>query len=380
MKPYFRRWWGGFTLVTVLASGCGEKADPSKSPTLGAPRRERVQFPVEVQPVETRAVEYTLAAVGTLEAFEQILVTSRVSGVVEKVRFQEGDFVTPETVLVEIEPERFELAVLSARAQLQKAEAALAEAQAGLERRLRLNQTNPDVVRAEEVDAWRARVAVAKADLAERRAALELAELNARDARPRPPASGIIQSRSVETGRYVQPGTVIATLVQLEPLQLRFRVPERDASGLRVGQIVRFRVPGRSNAAYEARIQLVAASADPQDRMVAVTARVVSSRDPALRPGAFVEVEAPVGGRAASPVIPQTAIRPSERGFLAYVVEEGIARERSLELGLRTADGQVEVRSGLEAGELLVVRGAEALRDGASVRVVNEPSERSRKG
>jgi multidrug efflux system membrane fusion protein len=68
-------------------------------------------------------------------------------------------------------------------------------------------------------------------------------------------------------------------------------------------------------------------------------------------------------------VIPQTAVRPSERGFLAYVVEGDVAKSRVLTLGLRTANGQVEVRGGLRPGELLVVRGAEALYEGAPVRV-----------
>jgi multidrug efflux pump subunit AcrA (membrane-fusion protein) len=81
----------------------------------------------------------------------------------------------------------------------------------------------------------------------------------------------------------------------------------------------------------------------------------------------------PIGRGASAPVIPQTAIRPSERGFLAFVVEDGVARERVLTLGLRTADGRVEVRDGLAAGETLVVRGAEALADGAAVVVEARP-------
>ena len=85
-----------------------------------------------------------------------------------------------------------------------------------------------------------------------------------------------------------------------------------------------------------------------------------------IRPGAFAEVTIPVG-QVSSPVVPQTAIRPSERGFLAYVVVGDAAEERVLELGLRTADGQVEVKKGLAVGEELVVRGAEALRTGAKI-------------
>jgi multidrug efflux system membrane fusion protein len=103
--------------------------------------------------------------------------------------------------------------------------------------------------------------------------------------------------------------------------------------------------------------------------MVDVTAEIRQPSD-RLRPGAFAEVTVPVGAAENAPVIPQTAVRPSERGFLAFVVERGLARERVLELGLRTPEGLVEVRSGLAPAESLVVRGAEALADGARVRVV----------
>ena len=81
------------------------------------------------------------------------------------------------------------------------------------------------------------------------------------------------------------------------------------------------------------------------------------------------QVTVPVGSTVEAPVIPQVAIRPSERGFLAFVVEGDVAHERELQLGLSTADGRVEVKSGVKVGEKLVVRGAEALRDGAKVRV-----------
>jgi len=103
--------------------------------------------------------------------------------------------------------------------------------------------------------------------------------------------------------------------------------------------------------------------------MVDITADVVNPNQAALRPGAFARVIVPVGTRDSAPVIPQTAIRPSERGFLAYVVDDGVAHQRVLTLGMRTADGLVEVRDGIKPGEQLVVRGSEALRDGAKVKV-----------
>lgn len=356
------------SLVALSLAACGGGGEPAAGPG-GRPAREAIRFPVEVAPVEARRVEYSITAVGSVEAFEQVAATARVGGVVERVRFQEGDAVDPSSVLAEIEPERYRLAADAARAALAKAESSVEEARSGLERRESVNARNPDLVRAEEVEAWRTRLAAARADVAERQTALALAELNLRDAFVRPPAAGIVQTRSVETGRYVQPGAVVATLVRREPLLLRFRVPEGEAAPLETGQQVRFRLREGREAPYRATISLVGAAADPRDRMVAVTARIDDPDRGALRPGAFAEIEIPIGASSAAPVIPQTAIRPTDRGFLAYVVEDDVARERILALGLRTADGQVEVRSGLTPGEQLVVRGAEALRDGAPVAI-----------
>jgi multidrug efflux system membrane fusion protein len=104
-----------------------------------------------------------------------------------------------------------------------------------------------------------------------------------------------------------------------------------------------------------------------------VTAEVRDTNDGALRPGSFAEITVPVSSEKTSPVIPQTAIRASDKGFIAYVVENDAAIERILALGMRTADGQVEVLSGLKPGEVLVIRGAEALRNGAPVRVSTAP-------
>ena len=106
---------------------------------------------METATVAARKVEYSVRAVGSIEAFEQVAVTARVAGVVERVRFREGDSVTAETALAEIEPERYRLATEAARAALAKAQATADEARNGLERRQAVNVKNPDLVRAEEV-------------------------------------------------------------------------------------------------------------------------------------------------------------------------------------------------------------------------------------
>ncbi len=352
-------------LAAALAlAGCSKGAAGDG----GKPQRRAIEFPVEVIPVTAQDVTYVVTAVGSVEAFERVEVTARVAGAIERVLFREGQNVRAGEVLVEIEPERYRIAVDAARANLDRAVAELAEAEASLARRRAANEKNPGLIRGEEIATWETRAQTAAANVSQARAALRQAELNLRDAFVRAPVLGAVQTRTVQTGQYVNVGAVLATMVRRDPLLLRFQVPEQEAAPIRRGQRVTF-VVSENEQPFGGAITHVAESADRISRMVEVTANVDDPRREALTPGAFARVSVPIGATTSAPVIPQTAIRPSEKGFLAFVVENGVARERTLTLGMRTPTGAVEVRTGLRRGDRLVIRGAEALRDGAAVKV-----------
>jgi len=355
-------------IVLLLTSmGCSkDPAEAGKKGPGGGPRA--IMFPVETITVQEEAVTYSIYAVGSVEAFEVVQVTARVAGVVDKVRFAEGTGVQANQVLVEIEPERYKLAVESARATWEKAKAAKADAEAGLQRRQQVVEKNPGLIPGEELETWRTRVRTAEADVALTLAQLNQAELNLHDALVRAPVVGLIQTRTVQTGQYVQPGAVLATLVRRDPLLLRFKVPEQEADRLKPGQEALFQVKS-DKTEYTAAITHVAAAAEENTRMAAITAEIIDKNKNLLRPGAFAEIHIPVGSTRKVPVIPQTAVRPSERGFLSFVVENGRAVERIMTLGMRTTDGRVEVLQGLKAGETLVTRGGEALRTGVPVKI-----------
>lgn len=341
--------------ATPAGAGPGGGAGGKKGP---------VAFPVETQVVGLRTVEYVVAAVGGVAAFEESQVVARVAGAVETVSFAEGATVTTEQILVEIEPRRFQLALDQAKAQLQRAQAIRDDAHKSLRRREKLG---PEVAAVEEVDTYRAKVATAEADIAAGKAAVGVAELNLRDSRVRATAPGVIQTRKVVTGQYVQPGTVLATLLRTDPLLLRFQVSVADARRMEPGMSVKFSlrgVPGLRTAT----VSHIAASAEESTRMVGVIAHV-DAPDGASRPGAFAEVSVPVRAPAPAMVIPQQAVRPSEKGFLAYTIVDNKAHENVLQLGMRTPEGLVEVTSGLEDGAQLVIVGAEALKEGAAVKV-----------
>ena len=351
--------------LIAFSGACKKKGSAA---TAAGGGRGRVQFPVDVEKVPVRSLVYTVAAVGSVEAFEKVQVTARVSGAVDRVLFSEGEYAAAGQTLVEIETERYSLAVGSAQASFEKAEASKADAEAGLKRRETVQTQNPGLIPGEEVETWRTKVLTAASDVAEKRSALNQAKLNLRDAFVKAPISGVIQTRTVQTGQFVQTGTVLATLVRRDPLLLRFRVPERDAARIKPGQEARFRVREDSRE-FTAKVVHVAEAADDVSRLVDITANIDDPSDRTLRPGSFAEIDVPVASASQAPVIPVSAVRPSERGFLAYIVEGDKAVERILTLGMRSADGRVEVLSGLSGGESLVVRGSEALSNGVTVRI-----------
>lgn len=359
--------------VILSIGGCGKANTPSP-----ARRGAGMKFPVEVAPVAVHSGERIVQAVGSVEAFEIVQVTARVGGSVEKVRFREGDRVQEGDTLLAIETERFDLAVRIAAAAYEKAKATRREALAGLERRVDIQSQNPGFVSPEDLESWQTKALAAEADSIQAAANLDLARLNQRYAHAPAPVSGIIQTRSVRTGQFVQTGTLVATLVRRDPLLLTFLLPDDEARPLRPGLEATFRVRD-DTASYRAIITAVAESADPVTRMVSVTGEVTDEHRDRLRPGSFAEVTVRLGESEILPAIPQIAIRPSERGFLAFVIEDSVARERVLSLGLRSESGFVEVRSGLSEGELLVVRGAEALNDGALVRIARKDSDNASK-
>jgi RND family efflux transporter MFP subunit len=163
---------------------------------------------------------------------------------------------------------------------------------------------------------------------------------------------------------------VLATILQKDPMLLRFQVTEQDAPRLKPDMVVNM-VLKESPREFTGKITLVADAADPTTRMVPVTAQVdATDHQYWLRPGAFCEVTVPVGAARAGIVVPALAVQPTEKGNTVYVVDDkGIAHAKVVELGMHTATGGVELTRGVTEGDMIVVRGIDPLTDGAPVKV-----------
>jgi RND family efflux transporter MFP subunit len=286
------------------------------------------------------------------------------------VAFVEGQAVKQGDVLVVIEVDRYEVAVDQAKAALDKATANEKAAEGELARRQGAVASHPGLVAGEEIAQYETSVASARADVESAKQSLRVAQINLRDATVRAPIEGVVQSRTVQAGQYLQPGTVLATLIQRDPLLLRFPVTEADAPRIKPGMTAMMTLR-ESTRTYQAQIILVAEAADPTTRLVPVTARVDDTEHKYwLRPGAFCDVNVPVGAARPAIVVPTLAVQPTEKGNVVYTVDErNIAHVKNVALGMHTPEGGVEITQGLASGDLLVVRGFEPLSESAPVKI-----------
>ena len=364
-RPHLRSAILASTLLAAAGfSACARGQGSNPSP---APRRA---LTVRVAPVVSQDVVYEIKAPGTLEAEELVQITAQVEGAVTDVRFHEGDAVGRGTVLLRIDPQRYDLELKRAEANYQRALADSRRAASDLSRREQLAEEN--LVAAEELNRARQEADRLSADAQSAKAARDLAAQNAVRSAVRPPQPGVVNTKTVETGKFVKTGDVMATLVDVSRLRLRFKVSEAESLRARPDQPVRFRVASLGARDFQATLYHVGDLADPATRQVEVMGWVKNPGE--LKPGFFAEVTLASETRRGAMVVPEGAVQASEKGFVTYAVVDGKARLRPIQIGLRTGTGLVEILSGVRAGEMVVVEGSDRLTDGLPVQAAGPAS------
>lgn len=352
------------TLALLALAACS-KADSGQKPGGPPSRKPRVA----VATVEEQDVAYVVEASGSIEAREEVSIPARVAGILDRVNFKQGDTVTPDTVLAQIDLERYELALRRAEADQKRADEQKKLAETLYTNREKLQaegrKQNKEWVTEEQMATWKADLEKAKADLSRADADLELARKNRRDAEVKPPIAGIVHEKLVSQGSYVKTETILATMMDMSEVHVRFSVPELEAARLRKDQPVKFRL--RTTPPDEwlpATLFHVGQKVDEKTRAVECTAKV-DQPTADLRAGMFASVKIEYD-RKRSVHIPERAVLPTERGLLVYVLDGTKVKAVEVQLGLRVQGG-VQVLSGLKPGDRIVVDGATSLRDGIEV-------------
>ncbi len=315
--------------------------------------------PVSAHIVGTERFSDIVEGLGTANANESVVVTSRVTDVISRLAFDSGDFVEVGAVLAV-------LADNEETADLAEAQATLDEANQELDRVNELNERG--VTSGARVDE--ARAAVERA-----RARVRSIEARLADRIVRAPFAGVVGLRNTSTGALVRPGDPIVTLDDVSIIKLDFTAPEVFLSTLQRGAPIEARSDAFPGEVFVGEIAQVDSRVDPVTR--AVTVRVeIDNRDGRLRPGMLMVVEVEKNSRE-SIAIPELALlREADTAFVYQIVdgEEGLTlRRTTVRTGVRRG-GFVEIQSGLEPGDRVVDEGTHRVRPGMMVEVVDEES------
>ncbi len=318
---------------------------------------------VEVAAVKTGRIVETREAVGTVRAFESIMVTAKVAGVIERIEFQEGARVKAGEVLVSLDAQERKADIEAAIAESRRASALRNEVATRLDRARQLRSSGAGTEA--QVDDLTAQVRTLESAIASAEARRRAAEARLEDLIIRAPFAGRVGTRSVSLGAYIAPGTRITSLDDLTQVRLDFSVPENLLARLKVGQIVKANAAAFRDRVFEGKVAVVDTRVDPVTRTVRLTADFQNG-DEALKPGMFLSVALEVTNNDSAVVVPEEAVVSEGLRHVVYPVKDNKVERRVIRIGQRQ-NGQVEVVEGLQPGETIVVLGLQRVRAGATV-------------
>lgn len=328
-----------------LTAGCGNGGQDT-------PSRANEATKVVARVVERQRLVDEIQALGTARANESVEIKPRISSVVTRIAFEEGQLVREGDLLVELENSEI-------RAGLAVAEAALSESRSLYGRSESLADTQ--AISASGLEQLRAAMHVDEAEVEAARARLANTAIMA-------PFAGRVGLRRVSPGGFVDTSTVITTLDDTDPIKLDFSVPETFLTAVRTGMNVLAHSLVYPDRAFRGAVSSVDTRLDPVARSVQVRA-LLPNAEGLLKPGMFLTVDLQ-RDRGEVLVAPEEAIVPERDEQYVYTVVDGKAVRRRVDLG-RRVPGLVEVTDGIAEGDVLITEGTHKVQDGAAVEIVD---------
>ncbi|MDY0056414.1 MAG: efflux RND transporter periplasmic adaptor subunit [Methyloversatilis sp.] len=353
--------------AALLLSGCsGDKAEP---PPAAAPQALPVTV-IEVAPTQAPLV---VEAVAQAEGAREVEVRARVSGILEKWLFREGEPVKAGQMLFRIERAPFEIALAQARARL--AEAQAVEEQTAREAQRLTGLVAEKAISQKEFDDARSASAVARAAVKSAEAAVREAELNLSYTQVTAPVAGVTGRAHRSEGSLVNTGSdsLLTTIAQINPIWVRFSLSDNDLAAVPGGRAavrsfreVELQLPDGSILPQRGRINFSASRIDPALGTLEMRAEFANA-DAVVLPGQFVRARVIAGERDNVFLVPQAAVTQTEGGPVVMLANaEGKVEPRPVKLGQWQGKDWV-VTGGLQAGDRVIVDNLIKLRPGAPV-------------
>ncbi len=379
---------------------------------------------------ESREIPAFIQATGSLVADEASSVAPKVAGKVANVGVDIGQFVSQGTMIVKIDDRDARLQLANAQAGVKQAQAAVrqAEARLGLEPRGSFSASAVPEVRAANAayqqaqaelrqaeaneqryrglvesgdvsmvayetyrttrDTTRARVnaakeqldaavnaarqnnqaiAAAQANVEAAQSQVRIAEQAVADTVVRAPFSGFISERPVAVGEAVTSATSLATLLRTNPIKIQIQIAEADVPAIGIGRNVSIEVPAYRERRFSGTVTAINPAVDAASRSAIVEASIANG-DNALRPGMFGTARITREGGTTGIFVPKSAVHNDQatQAYRAFVIVEGIAKLRTLQLGTEEGDS-VQIMDGVAADEVVATSNLDQLYEGARV-------------
>lgn len=306
-------------------------------------------IPVETDRVRIASLADSITAVGSLAASESVMIRPEITGRVRDIRFSEGESVKAGALLITLDDAEW-------RARLEESQALLKLAQLSHER-LR-EMAAKQLTSRQDADKAALELDGARARLSADRQRLDKTVLRA-------PFAGVTGLRRVSPGDYVQAGQDLVNLEAIDELKMDFSVPERHLSALKSGLPLSLQTEAWPGESFSGAVYAIDPRVDDKTRSIALRARVANSQR-RLRPGMFVAVKLKIAERPQALIAPEQALWPVGGQTFVYRVTGGKADMVAVTTGARRP-GEVEIVSGLAAGDTVIVAGQQKLKPGAPV-------------
>lgn len=338
-------------------------------------------LPVSVATASKGDIKRYLHALGTITPLQVVTIRTQISGQLVKIGFQEGQLVKKGDLLATIDSRPFEVALAQAEGQVRQAQAQLTNARRDLARYETLTQE--DSVAKQLVDTTQSQVTQFEGLVQTGEAAIASARLNLIYCHITAPLDGRVGLRLVDAGNYVTPSDTagLAVLTQIKPISVLFTLPEDNITEvvvrLRSGDTLPVDALDRTETRTLATGHLVTLDnqIDPTTGTVKLRAEF-PNEDDSLFPNQFVNIRLLVDTTHDAIVIPTSAIERGQDGTFVYTVQpDSTVTTRAVTLGVSEGE-RVAVRSGLAGGERVVTDGADKLKDGMPV-IVLDPAAKS---
>ncbi|MDT8443019.1 MAG: efflux RND transporter periplasmic adaptor subunit [Desulfuromonadales bacterium] len=330
----------------LVMTGCHDPAEKAAAPSLP---------PVEVQ-LETLTlseVPVQIELAGSVQAVEHATISARVAGQVVTLPVQLGSKVKKGDLLVKI-------SAAEINARVHQAEIQLSQAQRNLARESKLLEVNAST--RERVKTLKEQVQTSEAAYREAQTFLGYTEIKA-------PFSGTVTDKLIEVGDLAASGAALLKLENGTTLEVVIQVPEAQSHYISLESRLPLTVPA-AGLALNAQVREISPTVDPASRTTQI--KLMLPAAPELRSGQFARV-ALVNSRATTLMINRRALRQNGQMHQVFVAEQGTARMRLVRTGAET-DGRIEILSGLQAGDQVVIDAVDTLHDGQALKVKTDGS------